>query len=231
MDNISRWIKTELESCRKTGSDRPAVTLSYAQTLDGSISAGKNKRTKLSCDESMLLTHTIRSIHDAILVGIGTVITDDPKLTVKLVKGKNPIPVILDSDLRIPEDARLLSEPPYPVVFHSPEAPPEKQTIITNKGGLLFECDMVEPGILDLRSVLQKLPEYNIHSVMVEGGAEILTGFLEKRLWDFAIITISPQWLGGYRCVSHTLGEHAEMNIEIFEKIGSDMVIAGKRKI
>ena len=82
--------------------NRPFITLSYAQSLDGCISKDKNKSMVLSDKESMILTHQIRSIHDAILVGIGTVLSDDPQLTVRKVQGKNPQPIILDTNLKFP---------------------------------------------------------------------------------------------------------------------------------
>jgi GTP cyclohydrolase II len=229
-ENISDWLKTELDSYMCAGFSRPAVTLSYAQTLDGSISAGKDRQTKLSCDESMILTHTLRSIHDAILAGIGTITTDDPRLTARLVNGNNPIPVVLDSYLNFPENARLLSELPYPIIFHSPDAPVEKQKILAEKGSLLLECEMNKPGFLYLDSVLFSLWEQEIYSLMVEGGAVVLTEFLTGKLWDFAVITLSPRWLGGYRCISSFFDEEIEMIIDIFEKVGNDLVIAGKRK-
>ena len=89
---------------------QPFVTLTYAQTIDGSIGAlSGNEQLILSCPESMLMTHELRSIHDAILVGVQTVHSDNPSLTVRLCSGKNPQPVILDSSLSINSSCRFVS--------------------------------------------------------------------------------------------------------------------------
>ena len=102
---------------RRTG--RPFVTLTYAQSLDGSIAADPGQPLSLSGPQSLLLTHYLRAAHDAILVGIGTVLADNPLLNVRLVEGKNPQPVIVDSQLRFPLDANLLRRhPPGPMDRH-----------------------------------------------------------------------------------------------------------------
>src|SRR5574341_453241 len=102
---------------------RPLVTLTYAQSLDGSIAARRDARLELSGPQTLRLTHHLRSTHDAILVGIGTVLADDPRLTTRLVEGKNPQPVIVDTHLRIPLTARLLQNPDSrPLLIASPEA-------------------------------------------------------------------------------------------------------------
>ena len=92
----------------KTG--LPFVTLSYAQSLDGSIAAKRGEALGLSGPESLRLTHRLRSMHDAILVGIGTVLSDNPRLTVRLVNGQNPRPIVVDSQLRIPLNCKLFHE-------------------------------------------------------------------------------------------------------------------------
>ena len=86
--------------------DRPRVTLTYAQSLDGSITARSGAPLSLSGAESLHYTHQLRAAHDAILVGIGTVLSDDPRLDVRLVTGPSPRPIVLDSELRCPVTAR-----------------------------------------------------------------------------------------------------------------------------
>ena len=84
---------------------RPFVTLSYAQSLDGCIAAKRGQPLALSGPQSLTLTHQLRSAHDAIMVGIGTLLADNPRLTVRLVEGRDPQPVVLDSRLRFPSEA------------------------------------------------------------------------------------------------------------------------------
>ena len=82
---------------RRRNTGRPIVTLSFAQSLDGAIALRRGSRLALSCPESMVLTHRLRATHDAVLVVIGTVLADNPRRTVRLVEGKNPLPVVLTS--------------------------------------------------------------------------------------------------------------------------------------
>ncbi len=90
------------------------VGLCYAQSLDGCLAEARGRPTALSGPESGRLTHRLRSLHDAILVGVGTVLADDPRLTVRGVRGPSPQPVILDSRLRTPPDAYLVAQHPRP---------------------------------------------------------------------------------------------------------------------
>src|SRR5512135_1934375 len=96
--------------------DRPRVTLTYAQSLDGSIAARSGMPLALSGTESMHYTHQLRAAHDAILVGIGTVLSDDPRLNVRLTGGLSPRPIVLDSSLRCPSTARCLEAGRRPIV-------------------------------------------------------------------------------------------------------------------
>ncbi|MCX8062267.1 MAG: RibD family protein, partial [Anaerolineales bacterium] len=87
------------------------MTLSYAKSLDGSLTLERGRSLRLSSPPAMRLTHQLRALHDAILVGVGTVLSDDPRLTVRLVHGRQPQPVILDSHLRLPLDAAVFENP------------------------------------------------------------------------------------------------------------------------
>ena len=87
---------------------KPFITLSYAQSLDGSIAANRGVPLSLSGEEAWAFTHHLRSLHQAILVGVGTVLSDDPHLTARIENRRDPQPVVLDSRLRFPEDANLL---------------------------------------------------------------------------------------------------------------------------
>lgn len=174
----------------------PFVTLSWAQSLDGSIAVEPGKPLRLSAEGSMRLTHRLRSMHDAILVGIGTVLADNPRLTTRLVAGSSPRPVIIDSHLRTPPGAALFAHPQAPI-FAAGNASAQAMARLQAEGGEVWQFSEVTDGKVPLNSVLERLAEIGIRSVMVEGGARILNRFLTERLGNYGVITIAPRFVGG----------------------------------
>lgn len=179
----------------------PFVTISYAQTLDGSIATTSGASLQLSGPEAMKVTHGLRAIHDAILVGIGTVLADDPSLTVRLVEGAQPRPVILDSQLRMAHGARVLQHPLSPWIATTLTNAAVTEAMRAN-GAELLDMPPDEQGHVDLHRLLVELGERGIRSVMVEGGAKVISSFLRLRLAQYAVVTITPSYLGGYRVYS-----------------------------
>ncbi len=195
---------------RRLGSDEPgrrregvpSVTLSFAQSLDGSIAAESGKPLQLSNRESQTLTHELRALHDAILVGINTVLSDDPRLTVRLVEGKNPRPIVLDSCLRLPLGARLLrSGSVQPIIATTIGASVERERRLRDAGADVIRVPSEAGGRVDLGILLGRLYGQGIHSLMVEGGAQVITDFLAGDLVDRMIVTIAPQVVGGLNAV------------------------------
>lgn len=181
---------------------RPFVTLSYAQSLDGCIAERPGERLTISGPEAMRYTHQLRAHHDAILVGIGTVLIDDPQLTVRYVEGSHPQPIVLDSGLRFPSEARLLRGPRPPWIATSQTADPARQAALEAAGARVVRFPTAG-GRVELPAVLAWLQQEGIDSVMVEGGAEIIRSFLTGRLADRLIVTIAPMLLGGVPAISH----------------------------
>ena len=183
---------------RNTG--RPFVTLTYAQSLDGSIARVPGQRMRLSGPEAQAMTHQLRATHHAILVGIGTVLADDPSLTVRLADGKDPQPVILDSKLLFPLDAKLLdnrSVPPW--IVTSAHAPQANRTALEERGARIVEMPTGTDGLIDLDALMAHLAAQGIDSLMVEGGSRVITNFLAERLVDHIVLTVAPVLVGGMR--------------------------------
>lgn len=203
----------------------PFVTLAYAQSLDGSIAGEGNRPLALSCERSLTLTHELRAAHDAILVGIGTVLADDPRLNVRLVSGTDPLPVVVDSRLRIPHDAQLLSRKGVLIATTvttgstSRSGPP---------GAEILPMPALPNGWVDLESLLRHLATRGVRHVLVEGGARILKSFLEERLADYVVVTVSPRFVGGLRALgSKELSPYPRLSSWRSERLGDDIVIAG----
>jgi 3,4-dihydroxy 2-butanone 4-phosphate synthase/GTP cyclohydrolase II len=185
---------------------RPFVTLSYAQSLDGCIAAKRGQPLALSGPKSLNLTHQLRAAHDAILIGIGTLLADNPRLTVRLVEGEDPQPVVLDSRLRFPPEANLLKHPMPPWVATGEWADEARQRRLERAGARVLRLPAGTNGQVDLPALLNRLGELGIGSLMVEGGARVITSFLYARLVDLLVLTISPVLVGGLHAVE-SLGE------------------------
>jgi 3,4-dihydroxy 2-butanone 4-phosphate synthase/GTP cyclohydrolase II len=176
----------------------PFVTLTYAQSLDGSIASASGSPLSISGKESLGFTHRLRALHDGILVGIGTVLADDPRLTVRRGEGNHPVPIVLDSSLRFPLDARLLNcEGPDPLIFAGPDSEDGRSEQLESKGATVVELPCAPNGGVCLDSLLDALGERQVTSVMVEGGTQILTNFLREQWVQRVILTVAPMFVGG----------------------------------
>lgn len=202
---------------------RPLVTLAYAQTLDGSI-ALPGQRLALSGPESMRLTHELRAAHDGILVGIGTVLIDDPRLTVRLVPGRNPQPIVLDSRLRIPLTANLLKHPDRRPWVAATDPDPERQSALEAIGARVIRTPALVSRI-DLPALLEALGTMGITRLMVEGGAQVIASFLRERLVDRLVLTVSPRMMDGVRAVGAMGEAGVELNNVCYRQLGSDLIV------
>jgi riboflavin-specific deaminase-like protein len=177
---------------------RPLVTVSYAQSVDGSIATRNREQLRLSGHQSMVVTHRIRAACDAIVIGINTLLIDNPLLTVRLADGPNPQPIVLDSQLRIPLQSRLLERTDLGCwVACTENGDPERIGAVENQGAEVILCRHDRQGRVDLSHLLQQLGERGISSLMVEGGGQVISSFIEARLADQMIITIAPRLVGG----------------------------------
>ncbi len=181
---------------------RPYITLSYAQTLDGSIALQPNKPFNISSPQAHVFTHQLRANHQAILVGLGTVLADNPRLTVRLVDGPSPQPIILDSHLRCPLDAELWHNPHRPWIMTSEQADASRQAKLEAQGARVFRLPLNAHKQVELKAMLYVLAELRIERLMVEGGARVITSFIQHRLVDQLMLTIAPMLLGGPRAIN-----------------------------
>ena len=208
---------------------RPFVTLAFAQSLDGSITVQRGQRTSISSSESMKMTHHLRAAHQAILIGIDTVLADDPRLSVRLVEGPQPQPIIVDSQLRLPQTAKLFEHPRPPWILTTPLAGDEQQRLLEARGARVIRLSATATGKVSLPAALAYLDQQGIENVMVEGGARIITAFLSARLVDYMVITIAPTLLGGLNAVEN-LNDSGLPRLKNthYYLLGRDIVLSGE---
>lgn len=230
IDSIERF-----ESCLsgarafRLKSNRPFITVSYAQSVDGSIATKSRQPLGLSGPDSAVLTHQIRACNDAILIGIGTLLTDDPRLNVRLVEGSSPQPVILDTHLRTPLNAKLVKRSDiHPWIINAEDERNENFVALQNAGSTPICCATSRDGKIDLHALMKILAEKQINSIMVEGGARVITSFVNCRLVDQFIVTISPRLVGGLPVID-TNGLQSGMHLDLAEvsyrHCGNDLII------
>jgi len=170
---------------------RPYIIINCATSLDGKIALPSGKQARISSEEDMARVHKLRASVDAILVGVGTVLADDPKLTVKkeyVKKAKNPIRIILDSHFRTTRNAEVMK--------------PNARTIIVTtskeyKKGLLEVIKCGEGDKVDIVKLMELLYQRGIKRLLVEGGSTVIWEFLKHGLFDEFQIYIAPMIIGG----------------------------------
>ncbi len=213
-------------------SKRPFVTLSYAQSLDGSISIRPTAPVRLSNSVTQVFTHRLRANHQSILIGIGTLLADDPLLNVRFASGENPQPIVVDSNLRFPLVSRLMRlNDKKPWIASTNFYDKLKAKFIEENGGKVFHLPEKDNGWVNLAVLLELLYENGIRSIMVEGGSRIITSFLNEQLADQIILTLSPVMLGGLRGFHNDRAFGIESSPEIlnvqYEILENNLIIRG----
>ena len=177
------------------GYDRPYVTISAATTLDGRI-ATRSGDSAISSGCDLARVHRLRATHDAVLVGVGTVLADDPLLTVRHVSGPNPARVVLDPAGRTPSGSRLLAtcDQITTLVVLTDRAGRDNKERLEAAGATVVQ----EAGErIPLGRILERLYRLGIRTLLVEGGGRTIWGFVAEGLFDEMVLTISPRIAGG----------------------------------
>jgi diaminohydroxyphosphoribosylaminopyrimidine deaminase / 5-amino-6-(5-phosphoribosylamino)uracil reductase len=187
-----------VDTTKKIPIPRPVVTLSYAQTLDGRLATSTGSSQWISSPESLRFSHELRANHDAIMVGVGTVCKDDPRLTVRFAAGRNPLRVVVDSTLRTPLTAAVLTKgaAPSTVLAVTDRAPAVKCDRVRALGAAVLCLPTDAGGGVDLFALLAALHRRGVGSVLVEGGARVITALLLARLADRLVVCVAPKILG-----------------------------------
>lgn len=211
----------------------PFVTLKIAQTLDGKIADITGKSKWLTNKKSRTIVHTLRSQYDAVLVGAGTVNKDNPQLTVRNVKGRNPLRVIIDRHFTVNPNAKVFSGESPTIIFTSERQLRKNRTKgmkLEKRGVEIIPMNDSKNGAYNLKKVLSTLGSRGIASVLVEGGATIFSMFLDQQLADKLIIFIAPKIFGGglpafSKLHPKRLGKEIQVSNISVQKIDDDVLI------
>ncbi len=180
---------------------RPFVQIKLAMSLDGRIATSRGDSKWITDESARREVHALRAERDAVAVGVGTVIADDPSLTVRLVEGRNPRPVVFDTHLRIPLDRALLRDRSEELIVLAGRPPAEDPAFNVRKGrlealGVTVKVVPVERGEVSLPEALTALRAEGVNSLLLEGGATLATSFLRIRLFDRLTTYIAPILIG-----------------------------------
>ncbi len=213
----------------------PFITLKFAQTIDGRIAAASGHSRWISSDLSLKLAHRLRSSHDAVLIGINTLIQDNPELTVRLVRGRHPLRVIVDSSLRIPMEAQVLKNQAKAktIIATTKNANPAKVARLKSIGIETLVIGDDTDHHIDLKKLFAELGKRSISSILVEGGSAIITSMLNENLPDRVVIVIAPKILGkGIEAVGdlgiNTVDETLRIAYRKVLRKGPDIILDGR---
>ncbi len=210
---------------------RPFVLLNSAMSLDGKISTVGGE-SRLSSPEDLKRVHAIRASVDGIMVGIGTVLVDDPKLTVKLVRGSSPTRVIVDSQARTPLRANVVSSARQTptIIAVTSKAAVIKVRALERAGAKVLVCGNGSKVSLPL--LLGRLQRMGIKKILLEGGGTLNWSMLSQGLVDKITVAISPRILGGAHAITLADGEgvaqirdSVKLRYVGAKKYGTDMVV------
>ena len=209
---------------------RPKVILSAAMTIDGKI-ATKTGDSKLSSKNDKVRIHKLRSKVDAILVGSNTVKRDDPLLTVRHTKGKNPLRVILDSKANIDHNSQIIKTcKKFPTIIAVSKIASRTNVAKLKK----YPLEVIESGnkLINIKNLLRILSKKKIKTLLVEGGGTVNWEFVKQGLVDEIIITITPYLVGGKNAITLVEGEGfsliqkaTKLNLKKTSRLGNEIIL------
>lgn len=215
---------------------KPFVTYKSAMSLDGKIATSTGESQWITCEESRTDSHKLRHDYTGIMVGIGTVLADDPLLNCRIEGGKQPIRIVADSYLRIPEDSKLVrTAEEYPlIVATTSKGDPEKKNRLKEKGVRVWDIPLDENGRVDLMCLMKYLGENEVDSIVIEGGGTLAEQAMKAGIVDKMIVYMAPLIIGGKDAKTplegagiSRLNEAWKLQEWSMEMIGTDMKVSG----
>ena len=222
-----------------TGPERPRVTLKLATSLDGRIALANGQSRWITGEASRQAVHQLRGAHDVVLTGVGTVLADDPQLTVRLpgFAGNQPGRVVLDTRLRTPDTARLFEEGGPLLFICGADVPVHARSAIETRGANVIALNRYDGPHISLKAAIEQIAELDGESLLIEAGARIAASAMKHDLVDQIEWFRAPMLLGGDGMpVMAALGLERLDEAPIFERIsirecGADLHETYRRKL
>jgi riboflavin-specific deaminase-like protein len=210
--------------------DRPYVVLKYAQTMDGRIATATGDARWISGTAERTVSHALRAAADGVLVGVGTAVQDDPELTVRMVPGASPVRIVLDSTLRTPPTAKVLSGEAATMLITTARSDQQRR-IELRRRGVRVEVVAADDWLVSLPAALAATRASGIECLLVEGGAAVITSLLAAGLVDRLIVAVSPVIIGAGTEAVRGLGiERVADGIRLANRlivpVGEDVILA-----
>ena len=216
---------------RRITAGRPYVTLKFASSLDGKIATRTGDSKYITGEEARRWVHRERDDHDGIMVGIGTVLADDPLLTTRDPAGRTPTKIIVDSQGRMPTEARLFEDTENGVIVITTE---EGAAKLTGRKDIQLVTTGAREGRVDLQEAMKKLGDIGLNTVLLEGGSKLNGSMLDLGLVDRVAGVIAPVLLGGENAISPVSGVGLDKVTEAhrlrdigWTAVGDDLLVEG----
>ncbi len=213
----------------------PFVTVKAAMSLDGKIATHTGDSKWITDEPARRLVHRLRARHDAVMVGVGTVLQDDPLLTVRLPRIKEPLHrlrVIVDSRLHCPEEARVLRVEDSPTLIATTESAPPDKIARLRERGVEIAVLPADGGHVDLRALMAMLAQRGVTGVLCEGGGTLIAALFAQRLVDKVVFFYAPRIIGGRDAPTAVEGDGCayiegclRLDRVYWRKVGRDMMV------
>ena len=218
-ESYVKYIKTK----------RPFVIIKVAMSLDGKIATSTGNSKYITSKEARTYVHKLRSEIDAVMVGLNTVLRDNPELTPRLVKGKDPMKIVVDSRLKIPKKCNLMKEPSRLIIAATSKAPKGRTKELEHKGATVI-ITKSKNGMVDLDDLMKQLGKHEITSVMIEGGSQLNSSAIKEGIVDKIFIFTAPKLIGNGIGAIGNLGikkinNAINLKNPVTRKIGKDLLI------
>ncbi|MBI2659392.1 bifunctional diaminohydroxyphosphoribosylaminopyrimidine deaminase/5-amino-6-(5-phosphoribosylamino)uracil reductase RibD [Candidatus Woesearchaeota archaeon] len=210
---------------------RPFVILKVAMSVDGKIATSTGDSKYITSREARAYVHQLRSEVDAVMIGLNTLLRDNPELTPRLVKGKDPMKIVVDSGLKIPKSCNLMKEPAKLIIATTGKAPKSRIKKLQQKG-INVIVTKSKNGMVEMQDLMKQLGKHEIASVMVEGGSQLNSSAIKEGIVDRVLIFTAPKIIGNGIGAIGSLGikkieKAISLKNPVCRRIGKDMLVEG----